>query len=407
MKPPSCLRTWEAEAIEDGRLDDPAARASFERHATGCDVCANERRSLARIKKAVETLPEYPSQPIDRRRLRMALLQRANERLMRGRSNRVGIWTFAACAVVLVVVGARWGAIRRLHSPAIRVPAFEVVEVGHASWTTTATAGMVHVALSDGTTAVHVEHLGHDQEFLVELPDGDLEVRGTRFQVSVVDKRTRHLEVSEGVVALRLAGQPQVVLTAGQNWSAPASIATASFPSKAVRESPIPSSEVAVAESVPPAHSNQVALLAPPTHAKEIAVVKAASRPIVSAPASVAEGQPTPPVEGSEPVQASDQGARAGRETSVLARDMYTACISAFRAGDYATASSLLAAFAHDHPSDPRSEDAAFLLAVSHARIGDGPGAARLAKEYLRKYPMGLRRKEAERLARTAEASTH
>ncbi|MDP8998908.1 MAG: tetratricopeptide repeat protein, partial [Myxococcota bacterium] len=72
---------------------------------------------------------------------------------------------------------------------------------------------------------------------------------------------------------------------------------------------------------------------------------------------------------------------------------------------DYVAAERLLAAFVRDNPSDPRSEDAAFLLAVSHARIGDTSGAARLAEDYLRHYPMGLRHKEAERLARDAGPS--
>jgi hypothetical protein len=50
-------------------------------------------------------------------------------------------------------------------------------------------------------------------------------------------------------------------------------------------------------------------------------------------------------------------------------------------------------------PGDPLVEDAHFLRAVARSRSGDADGAAKLAKEYLRKFPDGLRRREAEKIA--------
>jgi hypothetical protein len=45
---PRCPRAWEAEAIADGRLRS-VGRASFERHATGCDGCEHARACVEQI----------------------------------------------------------------------------------------------------------------------------------------------------------------------------------------------------------------------------------------------------------------------------------------------------------------------------------------------------------------------
>ena len=73
--------------------------------------------------------------------------------------------------------------------------------------------------------------------------------------------------------------------------------------------------------------------------------------------------------------------------------------MASFEAGDYERADSEFDAFAHEFPSDPRCEDAAYLRAVARFRRGDKFGAAALARAYLVAYPAGLRRIEARRLA--------
>jgi TolA-binding protein len=380
MKPSVCRRSWEAEAIEDGRLD-ATARASFERHATSCEACGRELRTLARIGDAMRALPEYPTQAIDHRRARIALLQHANERLTGGHGHRAGVWTFAvvtACAVMVAIAGARWSAVRPVPASPIRPPTFEIVDVERASWTTATGPGIVRVSLSDGTSAIHVEHLSRDQKFLVDLPDGALEVRGTRFQVSVEDRHTLRLQVSEGVVALRLLGQPEIVLTAGQQWNAPGPLAAATAAANAVLPPPISATPAAPPASPPIARA--------PDH-------RAGSVDVTKPRASASTQPPLPPNDTLAP--AADNSASPG--------DGYAACVSAFESGDYAGADHLLAAFLRDHPGDERSEDAAFLRAVSHARMGDSAGAARLARDYLHRYPQGLRQREATRLAGSVE----
>jgi outer membrane protein assembly factor BamD (BamD/ComL family) len=72
--------------------------------------------------------------------------------------------------------------------------------------------------------------------------------------------------------------------------------------------------------------------------------------------------------------------------------------MTAFQRGSYAESDRLFSAFRGRHPRDARNEDAAFLRAVARSRLGDTAGAAAFAAEYLRAFPGGLRRAEAERL---------
>ena len=362
-----CPRIWEAEAIEDGRLDS-TARASFERHAATCDACRGELLTLARIAETMNDLPQHEDPPLDRRRARVALLQRANEHLMRGRAKQVRTGSLAvalACvlaaafvasrAVIASRASARPVATASASTASVGAPVFEIVEVGQAAWTKTIEGSIAHVALIRGIAAIHVEHLAREQRFLVDLPDGDLEVRGTRFQVSVLGGRTAHVEVTEGVVALRLRGTPEVVLRAGGVWNAPVEPATSTpLASTPMKRQPDAPSRVAAAVS--------------------------SSR---MAPASDSEDTPATALSAGGPAPADDG---------------FAAAIHRFEGGQFAEAGPLLASFERDHPHDARSEDAAFLRAVCRAKMGDRAGASRLSREYLQRYPHGLRRPEAERM---------
>jgi ferric-dicitrate binding protein FerR (iron transport regulator) len=80
-------------------------------------------------------------------------------------------------------------------------------------------------SLQQGELVAHVAKLTPAQRFIVDTPDAEVEVRGTRFHLRVVEHpeacgggtRTR-LEVSEGVVEVRVASQSAVSITAGEIW---------------------------------------------------------------------------------------------------------------------------------------------------------------------------------------------
>lgn len=79
--------------------------------------------------------------------------------------------------------------------------------------------------------------------------------------------------------------------------------------------------------------------------------------------------------------------------------------MAAFGAGDYGQAERLFQDFERHHPKDARREDSTFLRAVARARRGDAEGARAMARQYLDRYPNGLRAPEAERLAQPRDAA--
>lgn len=106
-----CKRTWEVEALADGRVSDKD-RASFERHTETCADCTH---TLARLREVGTLLAEVPvstSTELEHRRARAALLTRANDSIVGvSRPRRSGVVLLSAviafAAIVLVVFGLR------------------------------------------------------------------------------------------------------------------------------------------------------------------------------------------------------------------------------------------------------------------------------------------------------------
>jgi len=99
-------------------------------------------------------------------------------------------------------------------------PKFRIANIQNALFESKVEGGTVRSSMSRGVAAFHVERLGADQRFFLTLPDGDIEVRGTLFVISVEGGKTKSVEVNEGAVALRLQGQAEMILSAGQRWPA-------------------------------------------------------------------------------------------------------------------------------------------------------------------------------------------
>lgn len=179
---------------------------------------------------------------------------------------------------------------------------------------------------------------GH--RFLLMLPDGEIEVHGTRFEVEVRDRHTRRLDVHEGLVALRLVGRNEQLLAAGSRWSPPES----------VRE------------------PEEVAGLDGP------------------------EASPAPGLLAAAP---GPHALRAARPQSAPdALTFFVAGLDALQRGDLAAAADRFAAFERDHPADVRAEDAGDLRIVALRRAGT-TGAVAAAESYLRRYLRGARRGDA------------
>jgi TolA-binding protein len=374
MKRPACPRAPQAEALEDGRLSS-AERASFERHAASCAECASELRALMRLRHGAEWLPETAPTPLEHRRQQQALLRRASELLKRGpvQPRRRTFALVLSCALVAAVcIGFALGAWRSGSdaSVALAAPTYRLDASPGASWQTIEAGATLRLRLGSGSFMLEVDKLTAVQRFVLELPDGELEVIGTQFGVRVEREGTRRVEVTEGRVALRLRDALPISLGPGESWTAEREAAQAADPRSA------------------------------PADPRSVPAAKPTSTPAPAAAApserSRARARQTAPPETKRALvpPSGEQAATTGTPNHDFARAM-----AAFGAGDYGQAERLFQDFERRHPDDARQEDSTFLRAVACARRGDTAGARATARQYLERYPHGLRAPEAERLA--------
>jgi hypothetical protein len=218
-------------------------------------------------------------------------------------------------------------------------------------------------SLARGRLAVHVVKLTHGRRFIVDTPDAQIEVRGTRFELKVLNQgeecghgsRTR-LVVSEGVVEVRSAGASERI-SAGQVW--PADCATTESASSPEQQPSVPAASSTAAARVgrepPPA-------------------------PAVAAP-SAAAGRVT-----------LESPSGLGRQN-----DSFAQAVALRRRGDTAGALRAYQELIARFPSSPLAENAMVermrLLAAT-----PGNRARDEAQRYLSRYPNGFAVEEARRL---------
>lgn len=366
MRASRCARAWQAEAVEDGRLSDADA-ASFRRHAATCRACSEEMRALSSLREAAARIPVAESTALERRRQRNRLLSAANALVVEPRR---AFWAWPAglaIAAAAAVAPLLWLAVSGSddRAPAAAPPSFRITTSDGAEWETVERSSTIRVSAGRGRFELLVDALRPDQRFLLDLPDGEIEVLGTHFVVNVDERRTRSVRVVEGRVALRLRGRGPLVLHAGESWS----------------EEPVVVKDDG--QSAAPAASA-------PEGAGTASSARVSRRPA----ARRREPAARPDAPSVEAPQA------AGGATASPPGTEFSEAMSAFSAGSYERAEALFARFEADHPADARTEDATFLRAVARLRRGDSAGARSVAREYLRLYPNGLRRKEAERMVR-------
>jgi hypothetical protein len=219
-------------------------------------------------------------------------------------------------------------------------------------------------ALDAGTLTADVAHLHAGERFLVRTLDAEIEVRGTSFEVRVVDPsptcgagaRTR-VVVSEGTVVVRVSGREDSIHK-GESW--PRDCAARDGDVGSIAQPPL---TAATASAVAPALPD-VAL----------------SRERSSAPAASALPAPRP--------AESDLG-----EQNAL----FAEASAARRRGDRATALATYDRFLAKHPGSQLAESASAermrLLAASDPRRG-----AEAARAYLARYPHGFASAEATEL---------
>lgn len=347
----TCDRSWEIDALREGKLGVKDAEA-FERHLRACPDCAAEKANADRLRMLGSESPPASPSALELRRIRQRMLrsQALGERPSGpARARFVAIVALVAVAATVVVLVMRQprpaaiaiaAAVAPSASAAAVTPALAgtVEPAEGAVWSQTRVDRIEHVTLDEGHLHIHVRHQERGERFFVDLPDGDLEVRGTTFDVDAHAGATRLVSVEEGVVAWRRAGSDEILLHAGDAW-------TATQPS---------SSRAAPAPSSPP----------PPSSSSP------ASRPQASEP---------------------DDGTRA-----------YGAALDLFRRAHYLEASLAFERLLASHPHAAQAEDASYLDALSLARAGRTDAAGAAASHHLRAFPASFHRKDASILVARA-----
>jgi hypothetical protein len=356
MKQGGCDRLWEVDALREERLGDRDA-ASFKRHMATCTECRERLAQDEHLRELALALPIAEPTELELRRLRGRVLSD----VARGASpHSPQRWPILAFLTVLVVVGSgSWLLLSRRSPPlaATHVPSAQatdtpivsapstpqslagsVTAIAPARWTQLREDPIERVTLDDGAIRVHVRPQQPAERFLVVLPDGELEVRGTTFDVSVTHGATTHVHVDEGIVELRLARVGPIRLDAGATWAAPP-----------------PAGPVAVAPTAPPASER-------------------------------------PPAPGRSPAPATLQD-RA---------QAYADAVRLLQDGRAEDAASAFHALVLASPHTPEAEDASYLEAVALARMGRGDAAALAAEHHLASFPGSFHRKEASMLVARA-----
>jgi FecR-like protein len=366
-----CNRAWQIDALREERLG-PHEAESFRRHRRVCSACARRIAGDLKIRALGQRLPASgdPTE-FDLRRVREHVIREVvtsdGRRSRRATPPRAGIalalvvmsagaWAFSARRAARVPVHAATSTSAATAAQAIddEPLAGSVVATSAARWRQTRAARVERVILDEGTLHVHVRPQRSGERFLVEVPDGELEVRGTTFDVVVRDRSTTRVHVEEGTVRIRVAGQPAMDVIADETWPPPPS---------ALRVLPSPERRELAGVSPPRSHT----------------ALDAGSATAVS-----------PNTNGGATVVADD------------GLSQYSDAMRLLRSRRYEEAAEAFHVFAVGHPLAPQAEDASFLEAVALAHDGRLDAASVIAAHHLANFPQSFHRKEAAILVGTA-----
>ncbi len=313
------------------------------RHLRTCATCQPTWAAWERAIALARTLPTHVPPAARREELRVALLASAGAAPVT--AGRRTAWLGSVAVLAAVAVVALWLGHRRHEPPTARSHASLSPAVG-TRYAVVTPRPRETVRLWEGTLALEVDPLGPGERFVVEVGDGEVEVRGTKFTVIARADRLVRVEVSRGRVEVRPRGATLVVLETGQSWTAPVERARANEPA---------------ARALPPP--------APQVRGPVRRVAQRASMDVEHA---------------TEPMQRQAQQ-----------EAQYDDAWDALRAHDYKKAADGFERVLRDAPSAPLADEAAFWRATALARGDDSQAALSAFRQMLDAYPRSPRRGEA------------
>jgi TolA-binding protein len=315
-------------------------------HLASCAACAAEWEELSALGSIARSTPVERGADVER--IRASILDRAARAPRPSKRSR---WIIAAALVSVGAACVLLAAISPSRSPApLDATSQSFVPVYHgtvhprpgAHYHLSSATPDERVDLYDGTIEVEVAPLAAGERFRVVTKDGEVEVRGTLFEVAATTERLESVRVARGRVEVR-SGQKSVVLGRGEEWTADDPKPSAPAP----RRAPSPKID---------------------RPAKVVAPVEKAAPPPVPA---------APMVMRSPAEVAFDEG------------------FAALRGSDFAAAASSFARAISADPDGALAEDSRYWRGVAFARAHDSEHAKAALTELLERHPLSVRRSEA------------
>ena len=194
---------------------------SMEEHIASCTECRAEWNGMQRIRTRAKELASPPVARAVARRVRARLVQAAEADRRRTVRNRKVAWSgFAIAAAATLALGLH----RRHEGDSATAPKYHgtVTALSGARFTRESARPNEVVRLEAGTIHIEVTPLDQGERFVVRAEGSEVEVRGTAFDVVVVDGHLASVHVDHGRVEVRDSGASPVTLGAGAVWdSAP------------------------------------------------------------------------------------------------------------------------------------------------------------------------------------------
>ena len=337
-----CPPAWKLTRAASSEPRDP----EIEKHVAACAACAAELATLRELAAEARDLPAPPGMSDESRAAISARLLAAPPEPQRRETTpaRGAIVVTAVAATVAVVIAVvvvpivRRGAAPEEQARAAPAPAStprtsraSIRAIGNARFFRAQPPPDEIVRLDDGRIELDVIPLAAGERFRVVTDHGEVEVRGTIFEVLASNRSLRSVSVSRGRVEVR-SGSGLSVLDAGDRWE------------------------------------------------------QAPRRRRVRRPAP-----PRPRPRGTLPVPKP----RANQRASAAESALFDRAWSSLRAGNAGDAAATFADLEHRARGRAIEEDALYWRAVSVARTKDSASAGLLFREFLRRFPASSRRGEA------------
>jgi hypothetical protein len=204
--------------------------AHLQAHLDTCSRCTAELESHANVADDARLVPVIDPAPEHARLVRAALMTAARGPVVAASPRR--LWLFGiGAAAALAAAAILFVVLPRPTSTSPQV-AYRGTVHAHDGAQFARVGGVPDeiVRLTRGTITVEVSPLQAGERFRVITADGEVEVRGTAFDVTAVDDKLAAVRVLHGQVEVRASGAAPKLLAAGERWEVKLAVVDAPVP---------------------------------------------------------------------------------------------------------------------------------------------------------------------------------